>query len=174
MNKRAKSNSIRIIAGQWRGRKLNVVDADGLRPTTDRVRETLFNWLMYEVQDSRCLDLFAGTGVLGFEALSRGADFVQFVEMNKRAQVAITSAERFLQTAPKQPFKLVFLDPPFAEDLLLATMQALAQPGWLADDALIYLEQPAKQDPVAVPENWHLHREGKAGQARYGLYSLKS
>ncbi len=192
MNKRIKSNSIRIIAGQWRGRKLEVLDAKGLRPTTDRVRETLFNWLMHDIPSARCLDLFAGTGILGFESLSRGAAFVQFVELNReaartissalstftvdaeRAQIANTNAEQFLQTMPPLPFDVVFLDPPFADDTLPMVLQRLEQPGFLSESALVYIEQAAGNTDVTVPEAWHLHREGKAGQARYRLYSLNT
>ncbi len=190
MNKRAKSNSIRLIAGQWRGRKLPVVDHVGLRPTADRVRETLFNWLMYDVQAAQCLDLFAGTGALGLEALSRGAKFVQFVEQDKtvasalaksldtlncernRYAVGVESAAQFLANSPKEPFDVVFLDPPFALDLLPATMAALSQQGWLAKEALIYIEEPLKQDAVAVPNEWYIHRQGRTAQSRYRLCSL--
>ncbi len=190
MNKRAKSNSIRIIAGQWRGRKLKVLDAQGLRPTTDRVRETLFNWLMYDVPGARCLDLFAGTGVLGAEALSRGADYVQFVELalpvakviennlnelnapREKYAVSAQPAMTFLKVPPEKPFELVFLDPPFADHPLPSVIDQLTRPGWLSDDALIYIEQPTKQAPVQVSSNWTLRREGKAGQSRYSLYSL--
>lgn len=190
MNKRAKSNSIRIIAGQWRGRKLEVLDVDGLRPTTDRVRETLFNWLMHDVQDARCLDLFAGSGVLGLESLSRGARFVQFVEINRAAAQRLTEslrtlraqpssadvrnvdAKQFLARPPTEPFDLVFLDPPFAQELLPEVIEPLSRPGWLSENALIYLEQPSIQSALTVPAQWNLHREGRAGQSRYSLYSL--
>ena len=192
MNKRIKSNSIRIIAGQWRGRKLNVLDAEGLRPTTDRVRETVFNWLMYEVQGARCLDLFAGTGALGIEALSRGARFVQFVESNQAAARAIEAnintlqaepsaaqvigqtAERFLAKPPQTPFDLVFLDPPFADGLLPSMINQLNTGSWLTDRAWVYVEQDVKHAPTDVPAHWRLHREGKAGQSRYRLYSLNT
>jgi len=192
MNKRVKSNSIRIIAGQWRGRKLNVIDADGLRPTTDRVRETLFNWLMYDVQGARCLDLFAGTGVLGMELLSRGARFVQFVESNKRAAASLQQefehfklsddqadimtikAQQFLLTTPEQPFDVVLLDPPYADNLLPSVIAQLAKPGWLSKDAFVYVEQASKETPVSVPAGWHLYRENQAGQSQYRLYSLNS
>ena len=190
MNKRVKSNSIRIIAGRWRGRKLEVIDAEGLRPTTDRVRETLFNWLMHELPGARCLDLFAGTGALGFESLSRGAEFVQFVELEPRAckaiahslrqfevlesqaQVATNRAESFLLKTPEKPFDVVFLDPPFAQNLLPKLIDLLVQSAWLSDRALIYIEQPSTADSVGVPAEWELHRNGRAGQSQYGLYSI--
>ncbi len=190
MNKRVKSNSIRIISGQWRGRKLEVLDAEGLRPTTDRVRETLFNWLMYDVQAARCLDLFAGSGALGLECLSRGAAFVQFVELYPlaarsiqntlsvlevgldQASVISTGYEHFLSAKPSQPFDIVFLDPPFSKQFLPKVVEGLSQSGWLTDNALIYIEQPSTQPQLDVPEHWYLFRQGKTGQSRFCLYSL--
>lgn len=190
MNKHVKSNSIRIISGQWRGRKLNVLDVPGLRPTSDRVRETLFNWLMYEVPGKRCLDLFAGSGALGFESLSRGASFVSFVELDKKAARSIESAlkllsveagqstvttahfEAFLATKPQTPYDVVFLDPPFGLDYLPAAIKSLSTPGWLSENAFVYIEQAVNKDYVEVPLTWELFREGKTGQSRYRLYTL--
>lgn len=190
MNKRAKSNSIRIISGQWRGRKLEVLDAEGLRPTTDRVRETLFNWLMYDIAEVRCLDLFAGTGALGIESLSRGASFVEFIEKSKPASQAITlrlsmlkvplgrasvkcmDADKYLQAPPNKPYDVVFLDPPFALDLLPSAISLLSEPGWLSPNAFVYIEQPIAQERLSVPEHWVLHRNGQAGLSKYSLYSL--
>lgn len=188
MNKRAKSNTIRIIAGQWRGRRLPVLDHDGLRPSTDRVRETLFNWLMHDISSARCLDLFAGSGALGLECLSRGADSVVFVESNKRVAEQLQQNLQSLQALDKgdvinqnalntvrqqakAPFDLVFLDPPFDSDLLSQVMPLLNDNGWLADNALIYVEQPSKQDPYPTPD-WTVYKEGKAGHSRYTLYSI--
>lgn len=188
MNKRAKSNTIRIIAGQWRGRRLPVLDHDGLRPSTDRVRETLFNWLMHDISSARCLDLFAGSGALGLECLSRGADSVVFVESNKRVAEQLQQNLQSLQALDKgdvinqnalntvrqqakAPFDLVFLDPPFDSDLLSQVMPLLNDNGWLADNALIYVEQPSKQDPYPTPD-WAVYKEGKAGHSRYTLYSI--
>lgn len=190
MNKRAKSNSIRIISGQWRGRRLEVLNAEGLRPTTDRVRETLFNWLMYETSGARCLDLFAGTGVLGLESLSRGAEFVDFVEKSgpsaraidrnlsvlgassERARVQCMDAIEFLKSSPRAPYDLVFLDPPFAMNILQSIIVGLSESGWLAPECFIYIEQDSTQSAPAVPDEWSLHREGRAGQSNYRLYSL--
>ena len=187
-----RSNQIRIIAGEWRGRKLPVIDLPGLRPTTDRVRETLFNWLMHDVAGARCLDLFAGSGALGLECLSRGAKFVQFVESNRQAAQALQSsltrldsnetsdrysislnqAERFLSVPPAAPFDLIFLDPPFASDALVHVSVALQESAWLAPQAKIYIEQSARAEPTALPSGWSELRSGSAGESRYALYQL--
>lgn len=189
MNKRTKSNSIRIIAGQWRGRRLPVLEHEGLRPSTDRVRETLFNWLMHEVHGSRCLDLFAGSGALGLECLSRGAQSVLFVESDRhvsrqlqrnletlntlqRGQVLQQNALDVINKQATEPFDLVFLDPPFDSDLLTQVMPLLSQNAWLAENALVYVEQPSKQDPQTTPVGWSVYKEGKAGYSRYTLYSV--
>ena len=192
MNKRANSNSIRIIAGQWRGRRLSVLDSEGLRPSTDRVRETLFNWLMNNVPDANCLDLFAGSGALGLEALSRGAQRVEFVEASRSvasalqqnidvlgvstnlAPVATQDARNYLKTTPSKPFDIVFLDPPFESDLLVQVISLINQSAWLADDALIYVEQAKKSAAVAVPPSWKPHREGKTNHSRYSLYRYQA
>jgi 16S rRNA (guanine966-N2)-methyltransferase len=188
MNKRAKSNSIRIISGQWRGRRLPVLEHDGLRPTTDRVRETLFNWLMHEISGARCLDLFAGSGALGLECLSRGAESALFIESEKRVarqleqnlqsldaldsgKVLNQNALNMVRQPAQIPFDLVFLDPPFDSDLLSQVMPLLNDNGWLADNALVYIEQPSKQDPCPTP-NWNVFKESKAGHSRSTLYSV--
>lgn len=188
MNNRAKSNSIRIIAGQWRGRKLAVADSQGLRPTTDRVRETLFNWLAHDLPGARCLDLFAGTGVLGLESLSRGASHVQFVEVERavagvlkqnielldanQAQYELVqqSALALLQQKPAQGFDVVFLDPPFQSDILTSVIELLDTSGWLNKGATVYIEHATKAEAITVPQSWSLHRQGKAGQSAYFLY----
>jgi 16S rRNA (guanine966-N2)-methyltransferase len=178
------SGRIRIIGGQLRNSRLDVPDLPGLRPTAERVRETLFNWLAPVISGARCLDLCAGTGALGIEALSRGAASVQFVEREAKAaqalrdnlarlkaqggQVAAIDAQLYLQGAA-QPFDLVFLDPPFALDLWTPLAQRLEEGGWLAPSAWIYVESP-RQTPPMVPANWTLHREGAAGDVRYALY----
>lgn len=188
MKPRAKTNSIRIIAGQWRGRRLPVLDIEGLRPSTDRVRETLFNWLMYEVSGARCLDLFAGTGSLGLECLSRGAANTVFVESDKRVasqlqhnlqslealdagEVVVQSVLNFLRQPARNQFDLVFLDPPFDSNLLAQALPLLVENGWLASDALVYIEEASKKDPEKTPSDWQPHKEGKAGYCRYTLYT---
>ena len=178
------SGRIRIIGGQLRNSRLDVPDLPGLRPTPERVRETLFNWLAPVIDGARCLDLCAGTGALGVEALSRGAAAVQFVERDARAaqalrdnlarlkatggQVAATDAQLYLQGAA-QPFGVVFLDPPFGLDLWTPLTRQLEQGGWLTPSAWIYLEAPRQAEPVA-PANWTVHRQGTAGDVLYTLY----
>jgi 16S rRNA (guanine966-N2)-methyltransferase len=156
----------------------------GLRPTPDRVRETLFNWLAPDVAGSRCLDLFAGSGALGLEALSRGAASVTFVEREREA--ADRLRETATQLAPgratvlhadalawlggaSQPFDIVFVDPPFDSGLLPVAMRALESGGWLTPAARIYLEGPAKSGPPDLPGGWILHRSGRAGAVGYHL-----
>ena len=175
---------IRIIGGSLRNSRLEVPDLPGLRPTPERVRETLFNWLAPVIGGARCLDLCAGTGALGIEALSRGAADVQFVERDARAaqalranlerlkagagQVAVLDAELFLRGAA-HPCDLVFLDPPFALELWSALARQLEQGGWLAAQGWVYVESPRSLAPV-LPPNWQLHREGHAGEVRFALY----
>lgn len=178
------TGQIRIIAGKHRGRKLPVLMADGLRPTTDRVKETVFNWLMPYLYQSRCLDCFTGSGSLGFEALSRGAEEVALIELNKDAakqlkQNAITlKADNivvyhqdilsYLQQKPTS-FDLVFVDPPFRKGLVKPTLEQLEK-GWLADDAVVYLEMEAETTAPALGDNWQLLKEKIAGQVAYRLY----
>jgi 16S rRNA (guanine966-N2)-methyltransferase len=175
---------IRIIGGHLRNSRLDVPDIPGLRPTSERVRETLFNWLAPTIAGVRALDLCAGTGALGIEALSRGARAVQFVEPDASVadalrgnlvrlkaaggEVAGMDAVRFLQ-GTAQPFGLVFLDPPFAEGLWPALAHKLEEGGWLAPAAQIYVESPRGHVPD-LPVNWLQHREGQAGEVRYALY----
>ena len=174
----------RIIGGRWRGRKMAIVDAAGVRPTSDRVRETLFNWLAKPVRKAACLDLFAGSGALGIEALSRGAASVVFVEKNRRAsshlrdQLDVLGAEAevvcgdalaFLQ-GPVRKFDIVFLDPPYQSTMLAPAMQALEANDWLGKDALVYAEKPAREPLSGIPPGWVLWRESKAGQVGYYLF----
>ncbi len=176
--------TLRIIGGRWRGRRLAIAAVPGLRPTTDRVRETLFNWLMPVVAGAHCLDLFAGSGALGLEAASRGAAEVVLVE---RAKAAVEQLRRHLQTlqadtvrvvqadalaflaGPPRPFDIVFLDPPFRRGLLAPCIERLEQGGWLADEARIYIEAERELPPEALPANWELLRSKGAGQVGYHL-----
>lgn len=182
---RAASGQIRIIGGQWRGRKLPVPDSPGLRPTTDRVRETLFNWLAPSMVSARCLDCFAGSGALGLEALSRYASAATLIEMERgvaqqlqqnlatlkvaNAKVVNTNTLTFLNQ-PGTPHDIVFVDPPFRKGLLDDTLRLLEDNGWLADDALIYVESEVENGLPPVPLHWDLHREKVAGQVAYRLY----
>ena len=174
---------MRIVAGTLRGSRLDVPVAPGLRPTPDRVRETLFNWLMPVIEGAYCLDLFAGTGALGIEALSRGAAAVDFVETDARlAELLRANLARLKQTArvirgdatqfladEDARYDIVFLDPPFSADLWTSTAEALETHARLAAEAWIYVESPATGIP-SFPATWHLHREGRAGAVRYALY----
>ena len=182
---RAASGQIRIIGGQWRGRNLPVPDSPGLRPTTDRVRETLFNWLAPSMVSARCLDCFAGSGALGLEALSRYASAATLIEMERgvaqqlqqnlaalkaaNAKVVNTNTLTFLNQ-PGTPHDIVFVDPPFRKGLLDDTLRLLEDNGWLADDALIYVESEVENGLPPVPLHWDLHREKVAGQVAYRLY----
>jgi 16S rRNA (guanine966-N2)-methyltransferase len=187
-NRGASSRTLRIIGGAWRGRRLRFPAGPDIRPTPDRVRETLFNWLAARVPGSSCLDLFAGSGALGLEALSRGAAHVIFVECDRSAASTIAArldewgaqgarvenvdARRFLEHAPAGPFDIVFLDPPFASGLLAQTAARLEQGGWLANDALIYVECPADGAPQDdLPRTWAPLKAKRAGEVGYHLYS---
>jgi 16S rRNA (guanine966-N2)-methyltransferase len=177
-------NEVRIVGGRWRGRKIRFPTAQGLRPSPDRVRETLFNWLAPVIQGARCLDLFAGSGALGFEALSRGAAAVVLVERNRQvadhlrqlattlgadgAEVAEADALAWLDRGPG-PFDVVFVDPPFGSGLLAGALQRLDRPGRLAPGAFVYLEGPAAEGPPSLPAGWALHRSGRAGDVGYYL-----
>ncbi len=183
-DKNASKGHIRIIAGQHRGRKLPVLMADGLRPTTDRVKETVFNWLMPYIQESICLDCFAGSGGLGFEAMSRGASSVTLVELNKSAAQQLTANKALLKVtnidvvqqnaldflqSNQQSFSLVFIDPPFRKGLAEKTAALLAEKG-LTDNALIYVEMEADSNQQLMPSHWQLLKEKVAGQVVYRLY----
>jgi 16S rRNA (guanine966-N2)-methyltransferase len=180
---------LRIIGGRWRQRKLHFPDRPGLRPTPDRVRETLFNWLQADVPGSVCLDLFAGSGALGLEAASRGALEVCMLEQDKAAaqallhNISVLSAVQakvvqrdtmaFLQSgrAPEAPaFDLVFIDPPYQSALLAPCCALLEQGGWLTANAKIYLECEAGSEPV-VPAGWRPLKQKRAGQVAYYLFS---
>lgn len=182
--KPSNKGSIRIIAGLHRGRKLPVLMAEGLRPTTDRVKETVFNWLMPFIQDTNCLDCFAGSGGLGFEALSRGASHVSLIELNKAAAQQLTGNKILLQAnnisvinsdalnfirKNSQKFDVVFLDPPFRKNFVEQTALLLNENS-LADNALIYIEMESEDNNQQLPLNWKLLKEKIAGQVIYRLY----
>ena len=189
--------SLRIIGGEWRGRKIPFATVAGLRPTQDRVRETLFNWISGPVAAAHCLDLFAGTGALGLEALSRGAKHVTFVDLSNVATNTLRDNLKQLPLAPDQScavqqksgfdwlrnhssanaeqsaqqFDLVFLDPPFALSLMQDVLEVLFSSDCLAPKAMIYVEQPQPLTQLELPDGWQLHRNKKAGQVHYGLIS---
>jgi 16S rRNA (guanine966-N2)-methyltransferase len=178
-------NSVRIIGGGWRGRRVSFPDIPGLRPTPDRVRETLFNWLQQRIAGARCLDLFAGSGALGLEALSRGAKELVFVEQavaaaralqeqlirfggQARAQVAEMGAARYLRSVP-QAFDIVFLDPPFGRDALAEYVPMLDEGQWLKPGALVYLENEKRAGVPPLPAHWQLLKSKSAGEVGYHL-----
>lgn len=184
-----RAGQLRIIAGEWRSRRLPVPDAPGLRPTPDRVRETLFNWLAAMLPGARCLDLFAGSGALGLEALSRGAGHCLFVESSRsvaaqlsrnievlgatdRARVHCGDALALLAGPPDRPYDLVFLDPPFNQQWVIRCLPALVEHGWLGERAWVYLETGVNEPATALPAEWQLHREKVAGQVSYRLFRV--
>lgn len=190
MSKVNSTQQLRIIGGQWRGRKFNFPSADGLRPTGDRIRETLFNWLSSDIHGARCLDLFAGSGALALEALSRGAAHVELWEANRAACQQLQNHIKTLQSQLGEqetqishgdsltmlaqhnegaPFDIIFMDPPFAANLWETAAELLEQNNWLHPDSLIYIESPKNQLPK-LPENWRNWRCKNTGQVCYQLY----
>jgi len=187
-------NSVRIIGGGWRGRRVNFPDIPGLRPTPDRVRETLFNWLQHDVAGARCLDLFAGSGALGLEALSRGARELVFVEQavaasralseqltrlgaGRTGQVVEMGAARYLRTPAQPPgacFDIVFLDPPFGRGLLAEYVPMLDSGKWVKPGGLVYLENEKAEGPPALPIHWELLKSKSAGEVGYHLARVSS
>lgn len=178
-------NQLRIISGEWRGRKLPFPDGEGLRPTGDRMRETLFNWLSFDLYSRRVLDLFAGSGALGLEALSRGAKSAVFLDNHpgvvrqmrenlqtlKCDQAEVFQGEALSWIATHEDrFDLIFLDPPFGKGLLAPVCQGLEQQKRLNDGALIYLEAEKGFDFAEIPVSWQLQKEKKAGQVICRLY----
>lgn len=177
---------LRIIGGEWRSRKLSFLEADGLRPTPDRVRETLFNWLAPYIPAARVLDPFAGSGALYLEALSRGASWALALEWNAatqqqlqqqlqllsctRAKTLQADALQYLAQQPPELFDVVFLDPPFHKQLLAPVCRLLEERGWLAPSAWIYTESEHPPGFESVPMGWRLHREKRAGQVYYALW----
>jgi len=178
-------NKLRIIAGDWRSRQLVFEDTPGLRPTPARVRETVFNWLQTDVIASQCLDLYSGSGALGFEAASRGAKSVSMVENNPQAcrlinenktklsagQIKIIQMDVFKFLAgDASPFNLVFLDPPFAQGIAQQTCQWLEDKGWLAPQAKVYVEVESQLVLDEMPKNWQCLKNKTAGEVGYYLF----
>ncbi|MFI4938421.1 MAG: 16S rRNA (guanine(966)-N(2))-methyltransferase RsmD [Candidatus Berkiellales bacterium] len=175
---------IRIIGGKWRGRQLKVIAASALRPTPDRIRETLFNWLATQIVDARCLDLFAGTGALGFESLSRGAKQVVFVESHLPAvnmlkstienlgvqnacEVIFSDAVKWLQQTPDTPYDVIFLDPPFSSPLLQQCLPLLESR--VGPHTLIYIEARNVLNHNTLPTHWQILKQKTAGEVAYHL-----
>ena len=179
----APRNTVRIIAGEWRSRRLEFPERGTLRPTPDRVRETVFNWLAPYLPGAHCLDLFAGSGAFGFEALSRGAARAALVERDAAAAAALrANGARLAATGAEiveadalsylagtaEPFDIVFLDPPYASGLLAPCLARLAAGGWLGRDARVYIEAREGEMPP-LPAGWQLARSKTAGQVGYHL-----
>jgi 16S rRNA (guanine966-N2)-methyltransferase len=183
--KKPHPGQLRIVAGNWRSRLLQIADVPGLRPTAERIRETLFNWLATRIHGARCLDLCAGTGALGLEALSRGAGEVVFVERSgaafktlrsnisllgaTNAEVLNVDARHYLGGPNSKPFDIVFLDPPFAADLYDELCRLLSEQSWLADDARIYIEMDKDLPELCLPDGWQVVKNKAAGKVRYML-----
>lgn len=178
---------LRIIGGRWRGRRLGFDSVEGLRPTPDRVRETLFNWLAPVIDGSRCLDLFCGSGALGLEALSRGAREVLFIDRSSAAtgplaqnlqalraegaQLLTGDALAWITGAPQGAFDIAFVDPPYRQGLAERCIAGIEARGLLARNALVYVETGTDEPLPVVPAHWLLHRDRRAGQVAYRLYA---
>jgi 16S rRNA (guanine966-N2)-methyltransferase len=180
----AAANELRIVGGEWRGRRVRLAPGTPIRPTPDRVRETLFNWLQPVIRGARCLDLFAGSGALGMEALSRGAREVVFVDRDVRAvrqiraalvDFAIAAPQAYVSDAlaylrnPASPFDIVFLDPPFESGLLAPACALVEERGWLSPSALVYIEAAHRDGPPKLPPTWRLLKAKRAGEVGYYL-----
>lgn len=179
---------LRIIGGDWRSRKLRFPEAGGVRPTPARTRETLFNWLSFHLAGSRCLDLFAGSGALGLEALSRGAAAATLVDhtpalatalrdnlrllKSDRGQVVCQSVDNFLASGTDSPFDIIFMDPPFRQGWLQRLFPLIAEHHWVKPGGWVYVEHESELTTPAAPANWQLHRQKTAGQVTYCLFRV--
>ncbi len=182
----AGAGKLRIVGGEWRSRQLAVAAVEGLRPTPDRIRETLYSWLTGWVPGARCLDAFSGTGALGLEALSRGASHTTFLEYSPAAvrtlrenlmalkcsngEVIHTNANLWLNNKPAEPYNLIFLDPPFNKGMVAPVCQQLHDNGYLAEEGLVYIESEVALGLPVVPEHWQLWKEKTAGQVSCRLF----
>jgi len=187
-SKNSRPGRLRIVAGKWRSRLLPIADQKGLRPTASRVRETLFNWLSEDIRGSHCLDLFAGTGALAFEALSRGAASATMIESSPKiadllrssadlldaadARIDCASALSFLSHTANKRYDIVFLDPPFSDDLVEECCQLLHSNDWLADCAAVYIEQDKSRPLPSLPTGWTITKNKTAGHVRFVLVRL--
>lgn len=182
------TSELRIIGGEWRSRRVRFPDAGGVRPTPARIRETLFNWLNYHLAGSSCLDLFAGSGALGLEALSRGAAHATLVDHTPtlanalrdnlkalscdRGQVACMAVEDFLAQPPASAFDIVFMDPPFRQNWLERLFPLLSRHPWIRPGGWVYVEHESELAPPPPPAGWQLHRQKTAGQVTYSLFRV--
>ncbi len=193
MSKSQKTSDLRIIGGHWRGRKFSFNPVPNLRPTPDRVRETLFNWLQGRVAQTRCLDLFAGSGILSIEALSRGAQHITLLEQDPSthrhlsqqfARLSLPTghyallrqdAFEFIKQSPQNPYDLIFIDPPFATDQYEPLRDLILENNLLAPGGLVYVEAPQAQILEKFSnETLSMHRQSRAGQIFYGLLTQSS
>lgn len=180
-------NRLRIIGGQWGSRILPFPDVQGLRPTTDRVRETLFNWIAPVIPGARCLDLFSGSGALGFEAMSRGAGHVVMIENHSKASFQLKENATLLQAKgaeiyhgdaliwlnqTAEPFDVIFLDPPFGKGLLQTCVDHIHKNHLIKDGGYVYIESEQELAGLSIPSTWNNYREKQAGQVAYRLYSV--
>ena len=179
------TGQVRIIGGKWRSRKISFPQIDEIRPTPDRVRETLFNWLSNRITGARCLDLFAGSGALSFEALSRGASYVMMFDrsievirqLNKNSQllgaqhceIRRGNVPYCLAPNSADPFDIIFLDPPFHKHLIASSLQALENMNYLSRSSLLYIESELIKKDLSLPENWVTLNNKRAGQVNYYL-----
>jgi 16S rRNA (guanine966-N2)-methyltransferase len=178
-------NRLRIIGGQWRSRQLPFPDVEGLRPSTDRIRETVFNWLQPYLPGAQVLDVFAGSGALGFEALSREAGFVNLLERSQKAAKQLQENAKTLNatnynvhmgdslqilTTLQTPYDIIFLDPPFGKGLLPKCIELIDQHNLIKTDGWVYIESEQNLDDLNIPKHWRLHREKKVGQVKLRLF----
>ena len=183
----SKENSVRIISGKYKSRKITFPSQSEVRPTGNRIRESLFNWIQLEITNSRCLDLFAGSGALGIEALSRGAAIATFIESNREAafyikknlknlgaingDLIIAEATSWLKCSKDiDPFDIVFLDPPFKANLMFDCFQLLESNNMIADNGSIYIETETEFKEETLPDSWRLSHKNQAGKVSYYLY----
>jgi len=182
------TGELRIIGGDWRSRKLRFPDAGGVRPTPARTRETLFNWLSFHLAGSDCLDLFAGSGALGLEALSRGASSATLVDhtpalakalrdnlrllKSDGGEVVCSDVESYLRQRSRPPFDIVFMDPPFRQGWLEKLFPLLEKQAWIKPGGWVYVEHESELPTPAGPVCWHLHRQKSAGQVTYSLFRV--
>ena len=183
---KVQKNQVRIISGKWRGRKISFPESDGLRPTTDRIRETVFNWLMRRLPGAICLDLFAGSGALGFEAVSRGAGQVDMVENNQAVFTSLSENKQQLDAAnirlhfqdalsylnnTQRTFDILFLDPPFRSNVLTGVFHLLSEKHCLRPGGLVYLELAIDRRISELTGGWEILKEKRAGNVHYLLLS---
>ncbi|HAU19105.1 MAG TPA: 16S rRNA (guanine(966)-N(2))-methyltransferase RsmD [Marinobacter adhaerens] len=184
------TGELRIIGGDWRSRKLRFPDAGGVRPTPARTRETLFNWLAFHLAGSDCLDLFAGSGALGLEALSRGAGQATLVDhtpalakalrdnlrllKSDNGEVVCSDVESYLAQRNRPPFDIVFMDPPFRQGWLEKLFPLLEKQAWIKPGGWVYVEHESELPTPSVPVSWQLHRQKSAGQVTYSLFRVVS